>query len=130
MLYVTDTVTLVRHLEKKRKLGRQAQRILNEADQGHHTVALSGVTLMEVLYLSERGRIAVGLGTLGNWLAQSRNYIVVPVDFDVIVATATIDDIPELHDRVIAGTAVWLGVAILTKDSDMVASRHVRTIWR
>jgi len=85
---------------------------------------------MEVLYLSERGRISVGLGTLGDWLAQSRNYIVVPVDFDVIVATATIDDIPELHDRVIAGTAVWLGVTILTKDSDMVASRHVRTIWQ
>jgi len=130
MLYVADTVTLVRHLEKKRKLGRQAQRILNEADQGHHTVALSGVTLMEVLYLSERGRISVGLGALGNWLAQSRNYLVIPVDFAVIAATATIDDIPELHDRVIAGTAVWLGVAILTNDPDMIASRHVQTVWR
>lgn len=123
-------MALLGHLEKRRKLGRQAQKILDEADQGRHTIALSGVTLMEVLYLSERGRISVGLGTLGDWLAQSRNYIVVPVDFDVIVATATIDDIPELHDRVIAGTAVWLGVTILTKDSDMVASRHVRTIWQ
>ena len=130
MLYVTDTVALLGHLEKRRKLGKQVQKILDEADQGRHTIALSGITLMEVLYLSERGRIAVGLGTLGDWLAQSRNYIVVPVGFDVIVATATIDDIPELHDRVIAGTAAWLDVAILTKDADMVASRHVRTIWR
>ena len=85
---------------------------------------------MEVLYLSERGRISVGLGTVGNLLAQSNNYAVIPVDFDVLTATATIDDIPELHDRVIAGTAAWLNIPILTNDPDMTASRHVQTIWR
>jgi hypothetical protein len=103
---------------------------MEETDQGYHTIAISGVTLMEVLYLSERGRISVGLGTLGNWFAQSTNYIVIPVDFDVLTATAIVDDIFELHDRVIAGTAVWLDVPILTNDPDMAASRHVQTIWR
>jgi PIN domain nuclease of toxin-antitoxin system len=130
MLYMTDTVALVGHLEKRRRLGRQAQRILEETDQGRHAIALSGITLMEVLYLSERGRISVGLVTLENLLAQSSNYIVVPVDFNIARATATVDDVPELHDRIIAGTAVWLDVPILTNDSDMTASRHVRTIWR
>jgi PIN domain nuclease of toxin-antitoxin system len=59
MVYVADTMALVWHLEKKRKLGKQTQRILEEADQGHHTIALSGATLMEILYLSERQRISV-----------------------------------------------------------------------
>ncbi len=130
MYYVTDTMALVWQLEGSRRLGQQARKILREAEQGIHTIALSGVTLMEVLYLSERGRISVGLGTVGNLLAQSNNYAVIPVDFDVLTATATIDDIPELHDRVIAGTAAWLNIPILTNDPDMSASRHVQTIWQ
>jgi len=85
---------------------------------------------MEVLYLSERGRISVGLGTVGNLLAQSNNYAVIAVDFDVLTATATVDDIPELHDRVIAGTAAWLSIPILTNDPAMTASRHIQTIWQ
>jgi predicted nucleic acid-binding protein len=104
--------------------------ILEEADQGHHTIALSGATLMEILYLSERQRISVDLASLRNLFSRKQSYTVVPVGFEVIGATATIDDIPELHDRVIAGTAVWLNIPILTNDPDITASRHVQTIWR
>jgi len=130
MVYVADTVTLVWHLEKHRRLGAQARSVWQEADQGQHTSVLSGATLMEILYLSERRRISVDLTILKNLLARNKNYSVAPVSFEVIEATASIDDIPELHDRVIAGTATWLNIPILTNDPDMTASRHVRTIWR
>lgn len=130
MHYVVDTMALVWQLEGDRKLGKRARRILGEAEQGYHTIAISGMTLMEILYLSERRRIAIGLVKLENLLAQSSNYAVIPIDFDVVRATATIGDIPELHDRVIAGTAVWLNLPILTNDPDMTASRHVQTIWQ
>ena len=130
MYYLADTVALVRHLRGGRGLGRQGRTILREADQGHHTIAISGITLMEILYLSERRRIPVGLTTLDNFLAHSSNYAVVPVGFEVVKAAAAIDDIPELHDRLIAGTAAWLGVPILTNDPVMMASQHVQTIWQ
>ncbi len=130
MLYVTDTMALVWHLEKRRRLGAQARKVLQEADQGLHTIVISGATLMEILYLSERQRISVDLTTLRSLLARSLSYTVAPVGFEVINATATVDDVSELHDRVIAGTAVWLDIPILTNDPDMTASRHVQTIWR
>jgi PIN domain nuclease of toxin-antitoxin system len=130
MYYLADTMALVWQIQRDRKLGKQARRILTEAEQGLHTVAISGVTLMEILYLSERGRISVNLVTLENLFAQSSNYVVILVGFDVVAASASIDDIPELHDRVIAGTAAWLNIPILTNDPDMTASRHVQTIWR
>jgi PIN domain nuclease of toxin-antitoxin system len=130
MVYVADTVALVWHLEKHRRLGAQARGVLQGADHGHHTIVISGVTLMEILYLSERRRILIDLTTLKNLLAGSQSYTVAPVSLEVIEATATIDDVPELHDRVIAGTAAWLNIPILTNDPDMTASRHVRTIWR
>ncbi len=130
MDYLVDTVALVRHIRGGRRLGRQVRKILREADQGHHTIAISGITLMEILYLSEHRRIPIDLGILGNLLAQSGNYAVVPVGYEVVRAAAAIDDVPELHDRMIAGTAAWLGIPILTSDPAMMASQHVHTIWR
>ena len=102
---------------------------MREADQGHHTIAISAVTLMEILYLSERRRIPIGLENLGNLLAQSTNYTLVPIGLEVVKAAAGIDDVPELHDRLIAGTAAWLGIPILTNDPIMIDSQHVQTVW-
>jgi len=129
MYYLVDTMALVRHLRRGRRLGRQARTILREADQGHHTMAISGITLMEILYLSERRRIPLGLATLEELLTQSSNYAVVPIGLEVVKAAAAIDDIPELHDRLIAGTAAWLGIPILTNDLVMRSSQHVQTLW-
>jgi len=129
MYYLADTVALVRHLRGGRGLGRRVRTILGEADEGHHTIAISGITLMEILYLSERRRIPVDLTTLDNLLTHSSNYAVVAIGFEVVKTTAAIDDIPELHDRLIAGTAAWLGVPILTNDPAMMASQHVQTLW-
>ncbi len=84
---------------------------------------------MEILYLSERRRIPVDLEALENLLSQSSNYVVVPVGLEVVRASAAIDDVPELHDRLIAGTAAWLRIPILTNDPVMAGSRHVETIW-
>ena len=129
MYYLADTIALVWYLHGHRRLGRQATRILREADQGHHTIAISGVTLMEILYLSERRRIPIGLENLENLLVQGDNYTVVSMGFEVVKAAAAIDDVPELHDRLIAGTAAWLGIPILTNDPVMTESQHVRTVW-
>jgi predicted nucleic acid-binding protein len=84
---------------------------------------------MEILYLSERRRISISLENLDNLLAQSANYMVVPIGFEVVKAAAGIDDVPELHDRLIAGTAAWLGVPILTNDPVLTDSQHVETVW-
>jgi predicted nucleic acid-binding protein len=129
MYYLADTAALVRHLRGGRGLGRQARSVLREAEQGQHTIAISGITLVEILYLSERRRIPVDLTTLDDLLAHSSNYTVVAVGFEVVKTTAAIDDIPELHDRLIAGTAAWLDVPILTNDPVMMASLHVQTVW-
>ncbi len=59
----------------------------------------------------------------------SANYEIVPVNADVVLTLAGVDDIPELHDRILVGTAKWLGMPILTEGRVIRASRHVQTIW-
>ena len=129
MEYLADTVAIVRHLRGHPALGPRAAGILRDADLGEHHVYVSAITLMEVLYLSEARRVDLGLSELIDRVSGSANYEIVPIGANAVLAAAEVDDVPELHDRVIAGTARWLGVPILTGDEVIGRSRHVQTIW-
>jgi predicted nucleic acid-binding protein len=129
MEYLADTVAIVRHLRRHPALGPQAAQILRDADTGEHHIYLSAITLMEVLYLSEAKRVDVHLGELIRHVSGSANYEIVPVNTDVVLAAADVDDVPELHDRIIVGTAKRLGVQILTGDGTISKSRHAEAIW-
>jgi len=127
--YLVDTVALVRHLRAARNLGPRARNILRQADGGQHRVFISGVTLMEILYLSEKKRIPVGLESVRDLLIKRDNYQIFPVDMDVVMTASLIDDVSELHDRLIVATAKWLQIAIVTNDPVISASKHIETIW-
>jgi predicted nucleic acid-binding protein len=125
MNYLADTVAIVRHSA----LGRQAARILNEADLGQHHIYLSPITLMEVLYLAEAKRIDVALTDLIKSISESTNYSIIPITAEVVLTAMEIDDVPELHDRILVATAKYLGVSILTGDRVIARSQHIATIW-
>lgn len=129
MEYLADTVALVRHLQRHPALGRQAARILMEADLGGHHIFLSPITLLEVLYLAEAKRIDLALTELIQHISSSSNYGIVPVDAHVVLTATEVDDVPELHDRILVATAKTLNVPILTGDQVITRSRHVATIW-
>jgi PIN domain nuclease of toxin-antitoxin system len=129
MNYLADTVTIVHHLRRPSKLGAVSRRILAETDKGEHHVFISAVSLMEVLYLAEARRITLSLRDLLARLGTSQNYSIAPVDSLVVEAAAAIDDVPELHDRIIVATAIVHNLPILTPDLVMAASRHVQTVW-
>ncbi|HHB90972.1 MAG TPA: PIN domain-containing protein [Anaerolineae bacterium] len=129
MNYLADTVAVVRHLCQHPALGPRAREILRAADAGEHHIFFSAITLMELLYLSEMKRVELQLDELVEVVSSSTNYEIIPVHSEVVLAAASIDDVPELHDRVIVGTAKWLDVPILTSDRAIKQSKHVQTIW-
>jgi predicted nucleic acid-binding protein len=49
--------------------------------------------------------------------------------FAIIATAQAITDIPELHDRLIAATAVHLRLPLITNDTKISNSAHVQTIW-
>lgn len=128
MRYLADTVAIVRHLCGHSGLGPQAARILQEADAGLHRVFMSAITLMEVLYLSEAKRVPVRLDELIGFVVGSTNYEMVPVNADMVLASAEVDDVPELHGCILVGTARWLRVPIQSGNRVIQASRHVQKV--
>lgn len=129
MNYLADTVAIVFHLRRQSKLGEESGRILREADLGMHHVYISAISLMEVLYLAEARRISLPLNDLIRKIEKSVNYSVAPVDSTIVGAAQSVDDVPELHDRILVATAVYYQVPILTPDRAITASRFAKAIW-
>lgn len=129
MEYLADTVAILRHLRSHPALGKRAAVILQGADRGEHHIYLSAITLMEVLYLSEAKRVDVSVDELIQLVSASGNYEIIPVDGVIVSEAIAIEDVPELHDRIIVASAKWLGVSILSSDEVMKKSECVQTIW-
>jgi predicted nucleic acid-binding protein len=128
MEYVADTVVIVRYFSKKGKIPSRALRILREADEGKHTIAISVMSLIEILYLSERRRIPIDLEKLSAELAEQSNYRVIDLDPGIVNTASSIHGL-ELHDRMIVATAKHLGLAMLTSDQGIKEKAGIEVIW-
>jgi hypothetical protein len=83
----------------------------------------------EILYLSERRRITLTLREVREHFQQFSHYREYPMSLAVIESAAQITDIPELHDRLIAGTARLLQRDLMTNDPTIQASAFIKTVW-
>lgn len=122
--FVTDTQALVKFMMGKKVINARSHQAYQSADRGEATIIIPAIVLMEMLYLFEKNRIDVGLLQTEE-LFKSQNYQFEPLSFDILKTAAEIDDIPELHDRLIAATAKYLDLPLITNDPEIQASRHV-----
>jgi len=101
---------------ERRKLGPTAKSVFDSVESGNATVYVPALVFAEILYLSERQRIGLSLHRVADYLKQFSNCKGYPMDFAVIQSAAQITDIPELHDRLIAGTARFLNFDLITNE--------------
>jgi predicted nucleic acid-binding protein len=103
--------------------------IFDTVESGNATVYVPTMVFAEILYLAEKQRISVSLRAVAEHLEKFQHYQEYPMSLAVIQAAALITDIPELHDRLIAGTARLLHLDLITNDPTIQASTFVRTVW-
>ncbi len=127
--FISDTMALVLHLEK-RKMPDKAKAIFDATEQGEHDIYIPAMVMAEIGYLSEKGRIEADIAAVEKQMKRCENFKEKAIDIAVIKASFEIDDIPELHDRLIAGTAKSMGLDIISNDPAMEQSKHVKTIWK
>jgi predicted nucleic acid-binding protein len=103
--------------------------MFEEAEQGVRTLLIPAMVLVEIGYLSERRRIETTLQEVNTYCATHPTIVVVPLTQEIIARSFEIDDIPELHDRLIAGTAYSQQLLLLTNDPVISHSRSVSVVW-
>jgi predicted nucleic acid-binding protein len=84
---------------------------------------------MEIVYLAERQRIEVTIFSVLNLVNENQYLLIHNLDPKTVTEGFKIKDIPELHDRLIAGTAAILQAALITNDPVIRESEYIETIW-
>lgn len=125
--YVTDTQALIKFMMGQKVIDKQCHQAFLSADQGKNTIIIPAVVLMEVLYLFEKIRIKIDLIQTED-LLKSKNYQFEPLSLEILKIASEIKDIPELHGRLIAATARYLDIPIITNDLVIRKSRFVKIL--
>ena len=126
--YLADTMAIVSHLTD-RAIGSKANQIFLKADDNQDLILISVISLIEILYLSEKKRILINPREVIKHVKNSSNYGILSLNEDIVLVASTIDDVRELHDRLIAATAKHYNLPILTNDPVLEKSKHITTLW-
>lgn len=129
---MADTHTALWHLFGDSRLSPQAMELIQQAAKQRQNVAISSITLAEIVYLVEKGRLpAEAYSTVSQALADPEHV------FSEAVFTAAVvesmrqvprDIVPDLPDRIIAATGLYFGVPVISRDRKITAA-SLTTIW-
>lgn len=131
--YVTDTHALLWHLSQDSALSSEAARLFNDADRGQVTIVIPTIVIVEITYLCERQRVPFEQIKRILSLVQLPNsqYHSAPLDLSVAEELQRVarDLVPDMPDRIIAATALHLGLPLITRDSKLQTCSLVTCIW-
>jgi len=122
-------MALVLRIEN-RKMALKAKELFIKAEHGNCEIMIPAMVLVEISYLSEGRKIKISLNDVEKYIQKYPSFKEYKMDREIIKSAFEINDIKELHDRLIAGTAKFLNLELITNDPIIIASGFVKTIWK
>lgn len=129
---VVDTHIIIWYFSDPAQLSKPAENAVDTAE-ANGTIFVSSIRIVELVYLIEKGkipqdvldllRVAFDDSTTAFRLAGLNREIVDAVE---IIPRSLVSDMP---DRIIAATALYLSLPLVTKDHKIHALQSIQTIW-
>ena len=89
---------------------------------------ISSISLVEVVYICEKGRIPAESFTRLQEALRLQDSTLRVADLTLAVGRVLRDEVPDMPDRIIAGTALYFGVPVISRDRKIRTSA-VATMW-
>lgn len=130
-MYVTDTHALIYYLDQKlTRLGKDARRIFENAEEGKALIYVPTVVLWELSGRLAQGELIFSV-PFDQWcrgLDKAQGFSIAVLEWqDVHEARGFRFKDP--FDCLIGGTAARLGMPLITKDAEIRDSELIETIW-
>ena len=96
-------------------------------------IYISAITLVEMRYLVEKNRIKAMVFTRVEQELDEPDPMIVATSIDRTISDALAsiprDIVPDMPDRIIAATALALGLPLVTRDTEIRRLTNVTPIW-
>jgi PIN domain nuclease of toxin-antitoxin system len=129
---VLDTHAVVWYLLEPSRMSDRSLTLVRQAIGEGNAVFVSAISILELVYLIEKGRMGEQALTrlLEGLSIPNAGLVCVPFDCRIALAARQIprDQVPDMPDRIIAATALHLGVPVITRDR-RIREAGVPTIW-
>lgn len=121
MPYVTDTHSIIWFMTDDPKLSIEAKSAFEKADRGQDDIFIPCITFFELLYLTEKQKLAIDFESFITIISSSKNYKVEPLCLPIIEKSRLLsrNEIPDPWDRLIAATSMHLGFPLITRDKSL-----------
>jgi PIN domain nuclease of toxin-antitoxin system len=130
---VADTHTIIWYLCDTSKLSTVALAALDRAIDTNNPIYISAISLVEIIYLIEKGRLSSEVLTiiLNAIDAPDVGLAVTALDRNIAERLKLIDRaiVPDMPDRIIAATALHLAIPLVTRDNKIKNLSAIQTIW-
>ena len=90
---------------------------------------IPAIVFAEIAYLSEKKRIDTNLQAVKKYIDDYPKIKQLPLSLETVFFAFEIDDIPELHDRLIAASGKQLNLSVITNNPEIMMSVQVDTLW-
>jgi len=128
-MYVTDAHSFLWFLSNDDRLSKKTLENFRSCDKGKEIVVIPSIVLLECLYVCEKKRINFEFREILLKIQGTFNYPICPLDEEIVLECQDITKITDPHDRIIVATARLLDAKLITKDSDIIDSKLVETVW-
>ena len=129
---VADTHAVVWYVFNDPRLSPGARQVLEQAMANNDLVGVASISLAEIVYLIDKGRIHGATLTRVVAALGRRRSVLGEVPFTRSIALAMLGvpraAVPDMPDRIIAATVLHLGVPLISRDPKIRLS-NVHTIW-
>ena len=129
---VADTHAALWFLFGDPRLSTTAKDFFDKAAAARHKIVLSPISLAEVVYLAEKNRLPARAFDDLRTALSNPNHILeeIAITVEVVAAMRRVprESVPDMPDRIVAATALFLNVPLVTRDGRIRAS-NVQTVW-
>ena len=130
---IADTHTIIWYLNQSKKLSETAASALNTAVYEQNCIYVSAISVVEIAYLVERSRLPEeALTLLVDTFSNPETALeIVPLNGAIARTVRQIprNVVPEMPDRIIAATALYLNLPLVTRDLQIQRLTEIQTIW-
>ena len=127
--YVVDTHALWWYFDSPERLSATVETIFNMAEHDNATIVIPAIVAAELYYLSVKLGRPFTPTELMDMVNTIPGFEFSNLGMEQLEKLDTLQEAPEMHDRLIAGEAVALDVPVITRDRAFSDSPQIETVW-